>query len=105
MAVKLRLDLRGRRLFMNEEEVPVTTRAYELLLLLAQQPGVALSWDDLAVKLWGYHDRSTLTSLRERVFRLRSAVPQLQITTLPWFGLRYDGPEMFIDKGEEHNHA
>jgi two-component system response regulator MprA len=51
--VDLRLDMRTREVYRAERRVELTTREYELLLLLLQHPRQVLTRDQILEQLWG----------------------------------------------------
>ena len=60
----LRIDRTARRVYVNEKEVPFTTKEFELLTFLAMNPNHVFSKEELFDKLWGmdaYGDIATVT--------------------------------------------
>ena len=51
---KLILDIESRRVFINDEEVNLTAKEFDLLKLLIQNPNKVYSRDDLLNLVWGY---------------------------------------------------
>src|SRR6266478_753747 len=47
-----RLDATGHQLFQNEERLPLTRKACEVLLLMVQHPGEILSKDNFLKSIW-----------------------------------------------------
>lgn len=50
----LRIDLRGRQVWMDGEPVDLTAIEFDLLRTLAENPGVVLSREQILEKVWGY---------------------------------------------------
>lgn len=50
----IRMDTQKHRVFVNEEEVTLTLKEYELLKYLLQNINIVLSRDQLLEKIWGY---------------------------------------------------
>jgi DNA-binding response OmpR family regulator len=70
----LTIDNGSRRVLLNEQEVTVTTKEFDLLYFLAMNPNHVFSKDQLFEKLWGYEavgDTQTVTvhirKLREKI--------------------------------------
>lgn len=70
----LRIEPAGRRLYLNDEEMSLTPREFDLLLLMARNAGTVFSRLDLLEELWDfafYGDPSTVTvhirRLREKI--------------------------------------
>nr|WP_206529669.1 response regulator transcription factor [Brevibacillus sp. SYP-B805] len=70
----IRIDKMSRKVFVNETEVPLTSKEYDLLLFLALHPNRVFSKDELFEKIWGLDalgDNATVTvhisKLREKI--------------------------------------
>ncbi len=68
------INLDARRVTLNEEEIFLTTKEYDLLLFLAQNPNHVFSKDTLLEKVWGidcFGDSATITvhvgKLRDKI--------------------------------------
>lgn len=90
----LRIILESRRVYINEEEVMLTAKEYDLLLFLAKNPDKVFSKDYLFDSVWGmdhYGDISTITvhigKIREKI-ELDSSNPQY-IETIWGAGYRF----------------
>ena len=90
----LRIVLESRRVYINEEEVMLTAKEYDLLLFLAKNPDKVFSKDYLFDSVWGmdhYGDISTITvhigKIREKI-ELDSSNPQY-IETIWGAGYRF----------------
>ena len=61
----LRLDTAARRVFLEEQEVPLKNKEYELLLLFARNVGVVLSKTTIYERVWGgeYPDNTRTVEL------------------------------------------
>ncbi len=86
--------LDSRRVYMNGEEVSLTTKEYELLLFLANNPDKVFSKEYLFEKVWGmdhFGDISTITvhigKIREKI-ELDTSNPQY-IETIWGAGYRF----------------
>lgn len=92
----LRIDRTSRRVYVNEKEVPFTTKEFELLTFLAMNPNRVFSKEELFDKLWGmdaYGDIATVTvhvrKVREKI-ETSSSEPQY-IETIWGAGYRFKG--------------
>jgi DNA-binding response OmpR family regulator len=70
----IRIDKMARKVFVNETEVPFTSKEYDLLLFLVAHPNRVFSKDELFEKIWGLDamgDNATVTvfisKLREKI--------------------------------------
>jgi DNA-binding response OmpR family regulator len=87
----LRVDLLGRRVFIEGEERVLTRKEFDVLLALASPPGRAVSYDELYVTVWRslapYSYRHTrVVSLT--LCRLRRKLGPGHIVTLWGYGAR-----------------
>jgi two-component system alkaline phosphatase synthesis response regulator PhoP len=51
---RLRIDLGGRQVWMNDNPVELTAIEFDLLRVLAENPGIVLSREQILEKVWGY---------------------------------------------------
>lgn len=72
----LRLDTGSRKVYVREEEVPFTTKEFELLLFLVQHPNRVFRKEELFERIWGLDamgDNATVTvhisKLRDKIER------------------------------------
>ena len=65
------LDCESRRLFIDDKEVRLTTKEYEVLELLASHPNKIYSRDNLMNIIWGYEFVGDLRTVDVHVRRLR----------------------------------
>lgn len=68
---KLEVNFVHRTVSINNTPVTLSTAEYELLLMLAQRPGVAVNRDDIIRKLKGYEYDGLDRSIDRRISRLR----------------------------------
>lgn len=71
---ELRIDLERREVRMDGEVIPLPLKEYELLALMARNPGRVFERDDLLTRIWGddfYGDEKTLDV---HIRRLRAKV-------------------------------
>lgn len=91
----IRLDKASRKVFVNETEVLLTSKEYDLLLFLAMHPNRVFSKDELFEKIWGLDalsDNATVTvyisKLREKI-EVDPSKPQY-IETIWGVGYRFN---------------
>jgi DNA-binding response OmpR family regulator len=90
----LRLQMGARQATLNNAELPLTTREFDLLAYLLAHPGMAFSRAELLEKVWGWDfgDQSTVTvhvrRLREKIER--DPAKPVRVTTVWGVGYRYD---------------
>lgn len=92
---RIKILLKARRVFVEEEEVKFANKEFELLLFLASNPNIVFSKDILLDRIWGEEslgDNSTVTvhinRIREKI-ELDSSTPQY-IETVWGAGYRFN---------------
>lgn len=70
----LRIDLRSMQVFRDGQEIALTPKEYELLLLFAQNPGSALYRETIYQRVWGGDYLNTSRTVDLHVQRLRKKV-------------------------------
>ncbi len=92
------LDKKARRIFRRNLEIEISAREFDLLMLLMQNAGTALSREQLLDQVWGQDwvgDHRTL-NVHIRWLRVKleddPASPRL-IQTVRGYGYRFAGPE------------
>ena len=92
----LRIDKESRRVYINDREVPFTTKEFDILLFLATNPDHVFSKEELFERLWGmdsFGDISTVTvhikKIREKI-EVDPSHPQY-IETIWGAGYRFKG--------------
>ncbi len=82
------LDGRTRRCTVDGEPVHLTPTEFDVLVLLAREPGAVLSRDRIATELWGWDDSSR--TLDTHVKSLRGKVGAHRIRTVHGVGYALD---------------
>jgi len=72
---KYSLDMVGKTLFHNNEELDVTKKAVELLVLLVQADGEVVSSDTIKNRLWAAGQNASDGSLRVYITQLKKYFP------------------------------
>jgi len=85
----LRLDAAARRALVHGRDVPLTRKEYDLLALLAQNPGVVIRREQIISEVWRSSWEGTARTLEVHIASLRHklAVPAL-IETVRGIGYR-----------------
>lgn len=77
-----------RRLFWRGEEIEMTTKEFDLLLLLTENPNRAFSREELLVKIWGDDYFGSDRAVDDLVKRIRKKVADIPLETVWGFGYR-----------------
>ncbi len=70
------VDPGGRRVHVDDEEVTLTQREFELLLFLARHPGQAFTRNQLMDHVWGYSFYTDTSTVTVHVRRLRAKLEE-----------------------------
>jgi two-component system KDP operon response regulator KdpE len=95
---KFHIDIGSRRVAVNEKEVHLTPKEFDLLVYLAQHPGKVNTHRALLTAVWGPNNTAQVEHLRVFVGELRkklepeSSSPRY-ILTEPWVGYRFEPGE------------
>ena len=92
---QLRLDLRGRRAWLKDEEIPLRPKEFELLALLADEAGNAVRRERLIDDVWDVNWSGSTKTLDVHVSNLRRKLADAgdrwdRIVTLRGFGYRFE---------------
>jgi DNA-binding response OmpR family regulator len=92
----LRLDLTGRHAYLNEEELKLSHKEYDLLAELMRNEGVVLSRDLLLSKVWGYDYFGDRRTVDVHIRWLRKKIEDdpsnpARIVTVRGIGYRFEG--------------
>jgi len=92
------LDIKGRRILRYNNEIEVSAREFDLLELLMQNAGTALSREQLLDQVWGQDWVGDHRTLNVHVRWLRVKLEEdpaspLLIQTVRGYGYRFAGPE------------
>ena len=89
----LHIDLRSMQVFRDGQEIALTPKEYELLLLFAQNPGIALYGETIYQRVWDSEYLYTTRTVDLHVQRLRKKVGWQQIlVAVPKVGYRLEVP-------------
>lgn len=91
---RLRIDRAARRVWLDEAEVELTPKEFDLLAYLAEAPGVARSRDDIIAHVWDENWWGPTKTLDVHVASLRRKLDGFDaIVTLRGVGYRFDLPD------------
>lgn len=82
-----------RRLFWKGQEIEITTKEYEMLLLFAENVNRAFSREELLVKIWGEDYFGSDRAVDDLVKRIRKKLEDIQLETVWGFGYRLRSEE------------
>ena len=82
----LTLDLEGRRLLRDEEEVRLTPTEFDLLAVLASRPERAFSRDELLDRVWDWRSGGSTRTVDSHVAGLRRKAGATLVRTVPGHG-------------------
>ncbi len=90
-----RLDLRARRAWVDERELPLRPKEFELLVVLASAAGTAVRREQLMDEVWDEHWQGSTKTLDVHVANLRRKLSDAgdrwdRIATLRGFGYRFE---------------
>jgi DNA-binding response OmpR family regulator len=68
------IDKLSRKVFVNEAEVPFTSKEYDLLLFMMMNPNRVFSKDDLFEKIWGLDSFGDFATVTVHISKIREKV-------------------------------
>lgn len=82
------IDMNKRTVRLNEEEIPLTSKEFDLLILLINKKGGAITRDQILNYLWGDNYFGSDRVVDDLVRRLRKKMPKLKVETIYGHGYR-----------------
>ena len=73
----LRLDCESRRVFINEKEVNLTAKEFDVLELLVKNPNKVYSRENLLNLVWGYEYPGDVRTVDVHIRRLREKIEEM----------------------------
>ena len=70
----LSIDKNARRVFINDEEVSLTNKEFDLLVFLASNPNVVLSKDTIFDRIWGLDAIGETSTVTVHINRIREKI-------------------------------
>ncbi len=95
---EIRLDIAGHRLWVQEEEVPLTATEFRLLRLLIERGGRVQTRGQLLSDVWGYAEdidsRTVDTHIRRLRRKLGAEAERIETVIGVGYRLRHEAPEV-----------
>ena len=88
----LKVDYQGRVVYINDSEIKLTPKEYELLCFFIKNTGVALSRETLLNKIWGYDFFGDDRTVDTHIKMLRNSLLEYRdlIVTVRGMGYKFD---------------
>ena len=87
----LKLDTAARRVFLEEQEVPLKNKEYELLLFFMRNAGMVFDRETLYERVWGLEAMGDSATVAVHINRLREKLGEGLIQTVRGAGYRFAG--------------
>ena len=87
----LKLDTAARRVFLQEQEVPLKNKEYELLLFFMRNAGMGFDRETLYERVWGLEAMGDSATVAVHINRLREKLGEGVIQTVRGAGYRFSG--------------
>ena len=87
----LRLDTAARRVFLDEQEVPLKNKEYERLLVFMRNAGMGFDRETLYERVWGLEAMGDSATVAVHINRLREKLGEGVIQTVRGAGYRFSG--------------
>lgn len=71
---ELTIDKQDRRVYVDDNEVLLTQKEFDLLLFLVENPNRVYSKEDLFEKVWGYDSLSDASTITVHIARIREKI-------------------------------
>jgi DNA-binding response OmpR family regulator len=68
------IDESARRIHVNNREVPLTSKEFDILLFLAKHPNRVFSKEDLFERIWGLNSSGDMTTITVHVRKIRGKI-------------------------------
>jgi DNA-binding response OmpR family regulator len=91
----LRIDNRSKSVRLGNEEVTLSPKEYQLLQLLASDPGRVFAGDEIVQHIWGKHSRASRDDVKQYIHLLRKKLDShastgVVLRTIPGFGYKLE---------------
>lgn len=88
----LKIDYKGHAVYISNKELKITPKEYELLVYFVNNPGIALSREQLLNKIWGYDYFGDDRTVDTHIKMLRNNLGKYRelITTVRAVGYKYE---------------
>ena len=84
------IDEEKRKVLLEQNEIELTTKEYELLLYFVKNKGIAISREQVLSRVWDENYFGSDRVVDDTLRRLRKKMPNLNIKTIYGFGYRLD---------------
>ncbi|WP_314794859.1 response regulator transcription factor [Eggerthia catenaformis] len=84
------VDNLKRKVFLNNQDIELTTKEYDLLLYFIKNKGLAISREQVLNKVWDENYFGSDRVVDDTLRRLRKKMPKINIKTIYGFGYRLD---------------
>lgn len=85
-----RIDDTKRKVLENDHEIELTTKEYELLIYFVKNKGIAISREQVLLKVWDENYFGSDRVVDDTLRRLRKKMPHINIKTIYGYGYRLD---------------
>lgn len=90
-AGKLTIDEDARKVIWGEQQIEVTVKEFDLLVMLAKNPERAFSREELLNHVWGNDYFGSDRAVDDLVKRIRKKIPEINLETVWGHGYRLSG--------------
>ncbi len=84
------IDESKRKVLVDNDEIELTTKEYELLLFFVKNKSIAISREQVLSKVWDENYYGSDRVVDDTLRRLRKKMPDINIKTIYGFGYRLD---------------
>lgn len=84
------IDEKRRKAIYNDQEIELTTKEFDLLIMFIHKRGIAFSREEVLDHVWGNDYFGSDRVVDDTLRRLRKKMPNLSIHTLYGYGYRLD---------------
>ena len=85
---KISIDLKGHEVYLNGKQVIFTKREFDIIELLALNPGIVFTKDHIYEKIWGYDANGDSAGVAEHIKKIRAKLnecdPELEYISTVW---------------------
>lgn len=89
----LKIDPRSFQITIDEEVITLAKKEFEVLMLLASQPGKVFTREEMFQKVWGYSVPIASRTIDVHISKLREKVGERYIKTLKGVGYKLESQE------------
>ncbi len=86
----LKIDTSSYQATINDEVIPLAKKEFEVLMLLASQPGKVFTREEMFQKVWGYSVPIISRTIDVHISKLREKVGERYIKTLKGIGYKLE---------------